>query len=85
MGEMSLVGPRPIAEKDIPMYAKRYLHYQTVAPGITGMWQINGRSNTTYDERTAFDENYVSNWSVWLDVYILLRTVKTVVRCEGAY
>ena len=84
-GEMSLVGPRPIVVKEVEKYADRYICYQSVAPGITGLWQINGRNNTTYDERTAFDEDYACNWSVWYDLYILLRTVKTVLRCEGAY
>ncbi len=85
IGDMSLVGPRPIVTKEIEKYADRYICYQAVAPGITGLWQINGRNNTTYEERTAFDENYACNWSVWFDLYILIRTVKTVLRCEGAY
>lgn len=84
-GEMSLVGPRPIVDQEIGKYAQRYVCYQSVAPGITGLWQINGRNNTTYDERTAFDEDYACNWSVWFDIYILICTVKTVLRCEGAY
>lgn len=84
-GEMSLVGPRPIVDQEIGKYADRYICYQSVAPGITGLWQVNGRNNTTYEERTAFDEDYACNWSVWFDIYILFRTVKTVLRCEGAY
>lgn len=84
-GEMSLVGPRPIVDQEIGKYAQRYVCYQSVPPGITGLWQINGRNNTTYEERTAFDEVYACNWSVWFDLYILICTVKTVLRCEGAY
>jgi lipopolysaccharide/colanic/teichoic acid biosynthesis glycosyltransferase len=59
--------------------------YTRVLPGITGLWQVSGRNNTTYKERVAFDEYYVQNWSVWLDVYILVRTIKTVATAEGAY
>ena len=69
-GEMSLVGPRPIVNQEIEKYADRYVCYQSVAPGITGLWQINGRNNTTYEERTEFDEDYACNWSVWFDIYI---------------
>ncbi len=84
-GEMSLVGPRPIVSAEIEKYGKRFDLYCKVRPGITGMWQISGRNDTTYDARTQFDEYYVRNWSVWLDLYILIRTVKTVALSEGAY
>ena len=84
-GEMSLVGPRPIVTAEVAKYGKRFDLYRKVAPGITGLWQISGRNNTTYEARTAFDEYYVRNWSVCLDLYILFRTVKTVLFTEGAY
>lgn len=84
-GEMSLVGPRPIQPAEIAKYGETYTHYLRVRPGITGMWQISGRNNTTYDERLRHDRFYVRNWSLWLDLYILGRTLKTVLRCEGAY
>jgi len=84
-GEMSLVGPRPIVCEEIPRYGKRFEMYCKVRPGLTGMWQISGRNNTTYEERIKFDEYYVRNWSVWLDLHILGRTVKTVLFAEGAY
>ena len=84
-GEMSLVGPRPIVNAEIPKYADTYHEYIRVTPGITGLWQISGRNNTTYGERLLLDRYYVRNWSPWLDLYILLRTVKTVLLCEGAY
>jgi Undecaprenyl-phosphate galactose phosphotransferase WbaP len=84
-GEMSLVGPRPIIGSEIPRYGRGYDLYTRVLPGITGLWQVSGRNNTTYEERVTFDEYYVRNWSVWLDAYILIRTVKTVVSAEGAY
>lgn len=85
MGEMSLVGPRPIVESEIEKYGDTFRDYLRVAPGITGLWQISGRNNTTYGERLAYDEFYVSHWSPWMDLYILFRTVKTVLFCEGAY
>jgi Undecaprenyl-phosphate galactose phosphotransferase WbaP len=84
-GEMSLVGPRPIVTNEIVRYGDRYAFYQKVRPGITGLWQVSGRNNTTYEERTAYDEYYVRNWSAWLDVYILFRTIKAVLFAEGAY
>ncbi|MDX1948457.1 MAG: undecaprenyl-phosphate galactose phosphotransferase WbaP [Pirellulaceae bacterium] len=84
-GEMSLVGPRPIVEAEIDKYADCYAEYARVLPGITGLWQINGRNNTTYDERVDFDAYYVRNWSPWLDLYILGCTVKVVLLREGAY
>jgi len=85
IGDMSLVGPRPIVAAEIPRYGKVFDAYQSVRPGITGMWQVSGRNNTSYEERVQFDEYYVTNWSIWLDLYILARTVKTVLLGEGAY
>lgn len=84
-GDMSLVGPRPIVKAEIEKYGRRFDLYCRVRPGITGMWQISGRNDTTYEERTQFDEYYVRNWSVWLDLYILVKTIKTVCFMEGAY
>jgi Undecaprenyl-phosphate galactose phosphotransferase WbaP len=85
VGEMSLVGPRPIVAEEIEKYGEHYEHYVQVLPGITGLWQVSGRNNTTYEERVALDVYYVQNWSMWLDVYILACTAKVVVLCEGAY
>lgn len=84
-GQMSLVGPRPIVSSEVLKYGRGYDLYSRVRPGITGLWQVSGRNNTTYPERVAFDEYYVRNWSVWLDTYILVRTVKAVFFAEGAY
>jgi Undecaprenyl-phosphate galactose phosphotransferase WbaP len=84
-GDMSLVGPRPIVAAEIARYSDVFEAYKSVRPGITGMWQVSGRNNTTYLERIRFDEYYVRNWSVWLDLYILVRTFKTVLFGEGAY
>jgi Undecaprenyl-phosphate galactose phosphotransferase WbaP len=85
IGEMSLVGPRPIVADEIAKYGRVYGLYTRVLPGITGLWQVSGRNNTTYEERVAYDEHYVHNWSVWLDLFILVRTIGTVISAEGAY
>lgn len=84
-GEMSLVGPRPVVQEELARYGEFVQDYLMVKPGITGMWQVNGRSDTTYDERVQMDVWYVRNWSVWLDVMLLWRTIKSVFQCKGAY
>jgi Undecaprenyl-phosphate galactose phosphotransferase WbaP len=84
-GEMSLAGPRPIVDEEIPVYGDGFELYLKVRPGITGLWQISGRSDTSYEERVKLDEYYVRNWSIWLDIYILVKTVWTAIRAEGAY
>lgn len=84
-GEMSLVGPRPIVQKEVPRYGKNIREYYMVLPGITGMWQVSGRSDTTYPERVAMDTWYVRNWSVWIDLMYLFKTVKAVIIGKGAY
>lgn len=84
-GEMSLVGPRPIIDEEIPRYGDKFSLYTKVIPGLTGLWQVSGRNNITYEERVNLDAYYVRNWSVWLDIYILLRTVWVVMTGEGAY
>lgn len=85
MGSMSLVGPRPIVEDEIAKYGPVFEEYAMVKPGITGLWQISGRNNTTYEERVRFDHYYVSNWSVWMDLWILARTGPVVLMGYGAY
>lgn len=84
-GEMSLVGPRPVVEEELEKYGEYLDDYFMVRPGITGMWQVNGRSDTTYEERVHMDSWYVRNWSIWIDIMLLWRTVKSVIKCEGAY
>lgn len=84
-GEMSLVGPRPIVDEEIWRYADKFELYAKVLPGITGLWQVSGRNNVSYDERVNLDAYYVRNWSVWLDVYILVRTIWVVLIGDGAY
>jgi Undecaprenyl-phosphate galactose phosphotransferase WbaP len=85
IGEMSLVGPRPIVEAEAEKYGKGFELYKLVRPGITGYWQTSGRSDTDYDERVALDSFYVRNWSVWLDIIILVKTPAVVLGGEGAY
>lgn len=84
-GDMSLVGPRPIVDAEIVKYGPYYGLYTMVKPGITGLWQVSGRNNTTYDERVQFDAYYVRNWSPWMDLYLLLRTIRIVLFAKGAY
>jgi Undecaprenyl-phosphate galactose phosphotransferase WbaP len=84
-GEMSMVGPRPIVHEEVWRYGDKFDLYLQVLPGITGLWQVSGRNNVTYEERVNFDTQYVRNWSVWLDVYILIRTIKVVLAGDGAY
>lgn len=84
-GEMSLVGPRPIVTEEIPKYGHFYGLFTMVTPGITGLWQVSGRNNTTYDERVQLDAYYVRNWSPWMDLYLLLRTIRIVLFAKGAY
>ncbi|HXD60219.1 MAG TPA: sugar transferase, partial [Thermoleophilaceae bacterium] len=84
-GEMSLVGPRPLPERDYERLAdwhrKRYL----VLPGITGLWQVSGRSELDFDELVRLDFMYLENWSVFLDLTILLKTIPAVVKAKGAW
>lgn len=85
IGEMSLVGPRPIIASEIARYGRDFALYKKVRPGLTGMWQVSGRNLLSYEQRIGFDLYYVRNWSIWLDLHILARTVKTVLRGDGAY
>jgi Undecaprenyl-phosphate galactose phosphotransferase WbaP len=84
-GQMSLVGPRPIVTAEIEKYGPYFGLYTMVKPGITGLWQVSGRNNTTYDERVQLDSYYVRNWSPWMDMYLLLRTIRIVLFAKGAY
>lgn len=84
-GEMSLVGPRPIVQAEVPRYGKYIKEYYTVLPGITGMWQTSGRSDIDYPERVQMDSWYVHNWNVWIDIVLLWRTIDVVMAGEGAY
>ena len=85
LGQMSLVGPRPIVEAEIENYGKYFQVYKQVKPGLTGLWQISGRNDVEYELRVQMDYTYVRNWSVWLDVYILVNTPFAVFNGTGAY
>jgi undecaprenyl-phosphate galactose phosphotransferase len=83
---MNFVGPRPVLQEELDLYYKEDAeYYNMVKPGITGLWQVSGRSDTDYDFRVATDKWYVRNWSIWLDVVILLQTIKVVLFRQGAY
>ena len=84
-GEMSLAGPRPIVDAEVSKYEKDYELYRRIRPGMSGFWQVGGRSDLGYKVRVAMDSYYVRNWSVWLDIIILARTVKIVLLARGAY
>jgi Undecaprenyl-phosphate galactose phosphotransferase WbaP len=84
-GDMSLVGPRPIVRDEIKHYGLDFETYTYVQSGLTGLWQVSGRSETSYQQRVDFDRFYVQNWSVWLDLCILFRTIGTVLSRAGAF
>jgi exopolysaccharide production protein ExoY len=81
---MNFVGPRPILEDEAPLYGRSLRHYQSVLPGITGAWQVGGRSNTSYARRVAYDRHYAQHRSFALDCWILVRTVPAVCLARGA-
>ena len=83
-GEMSLVGPRPIVQAERAKYAERFAYYTAAVPGVTGIWQVSGRCNVSYQDRVLMDEDYVRNWSLKRDILILLRTPRSVLRRDGA-
>ncbi|MDB5348572.1 MAG: undecaprenyl-phosphate galactose phosphotransferase WbaP [Schlesneria sp.] len=83
-GDLSLVGPRPILPDQVDKYREIFPLYIRVTPGITGLWQVSGRSSTTHDARLSYDAEYVRNWSLCLDLAILARTIRVVATCEGA-
>jgi lipopolysaccharide/colanic/teichoic acid biosynthesis glycosyltransferase len=85
LGDMSLVGPRPIVVAERRFYGRNLPYYDLFCPGITGLWQISGRSDVNYDRRISFDREYASRWSCLLDFVILARTIPAVVTMRGAY
>lgn len=84
-GEMSLVGPRPIVMGEVPLYGRYFAEYCRVRPGLTGLWQISGRNDTTYRRRVSIDTVYVRRKSLVLDLVILARTFSVVVAARGSY
>jgi exopolysaccharide production protein ExoY len=83
VGDMSLVGPRPIIESEAPRYAGDLCYYLSVRPGLTGLWQVSGRSSCTYSERVSLDVKYAKEWNVWLDIVIIARTIPEVLKQRG--
>jgi Undecaprenyl-phosphate galactose phosphotransferase WbaP len=85
VGQMSLVGPRPIIAQEVRRYGPHFDLYTRVRPGLTGLWQVSGRNDLSYAERVRLDVYYVQNWSLWLDLHLLASTVRAVVGARGAY
>jgi exopolysaccharide biosynthesis polyprenyl glycosylphosphotransferase len=83
--DMSLVGPRMISPEEVAMYKQFDMNLLTVLPGITGLWQVSGRSDISYDERVRLDMYYIRNWSIWLDLQLLFQTIPAVLKGRGAY
>ena len=86
VGEMSLVGPRPIMVNQSDLYGEYLSRYILVQPGMTGLWQVSGRSETTtFSRRASLDREYIERWALWLDVYIIFKTFKIVFFEKNAY
>ena len=83
--EMSLVGPRMITQEEVAKYSQWDINLLTVRPGISGLWQVSGRSDVSYDERVQMDMYYVRNWSIWLDLQIAFQTPMAIIKSKGAY
>jgi undecaprenyl-phosphate galactose phosphotransferase len=81
---MSIIGPRPIVRGEIPKYGGKIRYYLAMRPGITGLWQVSGRSNCSYQERVTLDTRYVSEWSLKADMIILLKTIPAVLLQSGS-
>jgi exopolysaccharide production protein ExoY len=84
-GDMSCVGPRPVVPDELELYGVFASDYLKVRPGVTGLWQVAGRNNVSYPERVAMDSHYVRNWSVGIDLIILVRTISAVLLARGSY
>ncbi len=84
-GQMSLVGPRMISPPEMAQYGQWGMNLLTVKPGITGLWQVSGRSDISYEERVRLDMYYIRNWTIWSDLYLLLATLPVVLKKKGAY
>ncbi len=84
-GDMSLVGPRPPLPNEVAQYEEWHKRRLDVAPGVTGLWQVSGRSELTFDEMVMLDLYYIENWSPWLDLWILIKTIPALLTARGAY
>lgn len=83
-GDLSIIGPRPIIEEEIEKYGPNKAKFLSVKPGLTGYWQANGRSNTSYEDRIKMELYYVDNMSLWLDIKLFFKTILVVIRKDGA-
>ena len=83
-GDLSIIGPRPIVDEELEKYGKNKEKFLSITPGLTGYWQANGRSNTTYEERMQMELYYIDNQSLWLDIKIFFKTIVSVLKKEGA-
>jgi exopolysaccharide biosynthesis polyprenyl glycosylphosphotransferase len=83
--QMSIIGPRMISPEEMGNYERWGLNLLTIKPGITGLWQVSGRSDISYEERVRLDMHYIRNWSIWLDIQLLIRTIPVVLKGKGAY
>jgi exopolysaccharide production protein ExoY len=84
-GDMSLVGPRPVVRDELEIYGSAAVYYLKSRPGLTGLWQVSGRNDVSYDTRVAFDRHYVENWSLSEDIRIIFKTVPAVWMSRGSY
>ncbi|PTE10605.1 sugar transferase [Mesorhizobium helmanticense] len=84
-GDMSLVGPRPVVRDELEIYGNSAVYYLKSRPGLTGLWQVSGRNDVSYDSRVAFDRHYVENWSLFEDIRIIIKTVPAVWMSRGCY
>ncbi|HLO99896.1 MAG TPA: exopolysaccharide biosynthesis polyprenyl glycosylphosphotransferase [Fimbriimonas sp.] len=85
MGTMSLVGPRPITSAEVDKYGNDIKFYYNVKPGLTGLWQVSGRNDVSYEKRVELDRWYAENWTLWLDISILAKTIPVLVFRKGSY
>lgn len=83
-GDLSIIGPRPIVDEELEKYGENKEKFLSITPGLTGYWQANGRSNTTYEERMQMELYYIDNQSLWLDIKIFFKTIVSVLKKEGA-
>jgi exopolysaccharide production protein ExoY len=84
-GDMSLVGPRPVVADELNRYERARVHYLSARPGLTGLWQISGRNDTSYAQRVSLDKIYVTDWSLPRDIEIVLKTIPAVIAARGVY
>ncbi len=84
IGEMSFIGPRPVTKAEEIKYGENFAYIFSVKPGLSGMWQVSGRSDTDYAERVALDSYYIQNWSLWLDIWLICKTIGVVLTGKGA-